>query len=270
VAEFNPMRWWRSLLAAPNTSPAKTLIVALLVALVCAVVVSVTAVTLRPLQQANLAAERQARMQQMLAGLPGLEDLISGTGGGSLDVVLVDLDTGAPVENVDPATFDERAAAADPATSQEIPEEADIAKLGRRANMAPVYVLRRDGKLALLILPVDGAGYESHLYGYLAIEGDLNTIAALTFYEQGETPGIGARITDPDWEALWPGTEIADAEGNVRVEVVRGRATEPYQVAAITGATRTSTGVSNLLQFWLGPDGFGPFLERLKSGDIEL
>lgn len=270
MADLNPVNWWRRLLDAPNTSPAKTLVVALLVALVCAVVVSVTAVTLRPLQQANLAAERQARMQEMLAGLPGLEDLISGAGGGSLDIVLVELDTGTLVQGIDPASFDERAAAADPASSREIPEEADIANLGRRANIAPVYALKRDGKLALLILPVDGAGYESHLYAYLAIEGDLNTIAALTFYEHGETPGIGARITDPDWEQLWPGTEIADADGNVRVEVVRGRATEPYEVSGITGATRTSRGVSNLLQFWLGDDGFGPFLKRLKSGEIEL
>jgi len=270
VAELNPLRWWRSLLAAPNTSPLKTLVVALMVALVCAVVVSVTAVTLRPLQQANLAAERQARMQEMLANLPGVEDLISGAGGGSLDVVLVDLDTGEPVENMDPATFDQRAAAADPATSREIPEEADIARLKRRSNFAPVIAVRRAGELALLVLPVHGAGYESQLYGYLAIEGDLNTIAALTFYEHGETPGIGARIADPEWEQLWPGTEIADAEGNLRVEVVRGRATEPYQVAGLTGATRTSTGVSNLVRFWLGEYGFGPFLERLKSGEIKL
>lgn len=270
MAELNPFRWGRWLLEAPNTSPVKTIAVALIVAVVCAVLVSVSAVTLRPLQEANLAAERQARMQQMLAGLPGLEDVISGAGGGSLGAALVDLDTGTLVDDVDPATFDQRAAAVDPAASREVPEDADIAKLGRRSNLAPVYFVRRDGELALLVLPVHGAGYESTLYAYLAIEGDLNTIAALSFYEQGETPGIGDRITDPAWERQWPGTEIADADGNIVVEVVRGRASEPYEVTGITGATRTGRGVTNLVQFWLGEYGFGPFLERLKSGDIEL
>jgi len=100
------------------------------------------------------------------------------------------------------------------------------------------------------------------------LQGDLETIAALTFYEQGETPGLGARIQDPTWEALWPGTKIADAEGNIAIEVVKGGATEAWQVDGLTGATRTSNGVTNLLRFWLGDWGYGPFLERLKSGEI--
>jgi Na+-transporting NADH:ubiquinone oxidoreductase subunit C len=106
------------------------------------------------------------------------------------------------------------------------------------------------------------------LYGYLALQGDLKTIAALIFYEQGETPGLGARVQEPAWEALWPGTSIADDSGQIAVEVVRGQATEDWQVDGLTGATRTGNGVTSLLQFWLGEWGYGPFLERLESGEI--
>mgnify|MGYP000277106498 CR=1 FL=1 len=81
---------------------------------------------------------------------------------------------------------------------------------------------------------------------------------------------IGSRIQEPAWEALWPGTEYAGPDGEIRVEVVRGKADEPWGVDGISGATRTSNGVSNLVRFWLGPDGYGPFLTRLASGEAGL
>ena len=80
-----------------------------------------------------------------------------------------------------------------------------------------------------------------------------------------ETPGLGARIENDAWQALWPGKQVADAEGVIRIEVVKGAGAGPHEVDGITGATRTSTGVTNLLRFWLGPDGYGPYLERLRS-----
>lgn len=269
MASPGPLSLWRRLLELPNTSPTKTLVMAIIVSLVCAVTVSVTAVTLKPLQDANQLAERQARMEQMLATLPGLGDLIAEAGGDALDAYLVDLATGSLVDG-DALAFDQLAAADDPETSTALSAEADIAGLGQRENTAPVYVLRDGDDLSLVVLPVRGQGYQSLLQGYLALNGNLETIAALTFYEQGETPGLGSRIQEPAWEALWPGTEYAGPDGEIRVEVVRGKADEPWEVDGITGATRTSNGVSNLVRFWLGPDGYGPFLTRLASGEAGL
>ncbi len=65
----------------------------------------------------------------------------------------------------------------------------------------------------LLVLPMHGVGYQSTITAMLALEADLTTIAALAIIGQGETPGLGARIEDPDWPALWPGKQIADADG---------------------------------------------------------
>lgn len=242
MASANPLLWWRGFLALPNDKPAKSLGVALLVALVCSLFVSVTAVTLKPLQDANRLAERVARML-------GMVEILSE---GVPDPRFVELATGAY-------------ASRDPGTGTELAADRDIAGLGSREDVATVFELRDGGELRLVILPVRGTGYQSTLKGYLALGGDLSTVAALTFYEQGETPGLGARVEDPSWQALWPGKQVADSEGVIRVEVVKGAGEGPHEVDGISGATRTSTGVSNLLRFWLGADGYGPYLERLRS-----
>lgn len=270
MAESTSTNPVRNILDRPNTDPVKTVVVTLAVALICAIAVSTAAVSLRPIQQANLDAARQARMQQMVANLPGLGDLIMEAGADSLQAMLVDIQTGAPVTDMDAASYDQKAAAADPETALKLDPANDTVKLGAIAPYAPVYLLRDgSGDLALVVLPVSGSGYLSKLYGYLALNGDLETIAALTFYEQAETPGLGARIQDPAWEALWPGTQIANDQGEVAVGVVKGKATEAWEVDGISGATNTGTGVTNLLRFWLGPNGYGPFLEKLKNGEIE-
>lgn len=237
----SPFSWWRHFLRLPNDSPAKALGVALLVALACAFVVSVTAVTLRPLQKANRLADSAAHMLELLETL----------GAGIPDTRLVDLSTGAYVSR-------------DPGTRTELPDNRDLAGLGSREDVATVFELRDGGLLRLVILPVRGAGYQSVLKGYLALKADLNTVAALTFYEQDETLGMGARVEDDAWQALWPGKQITDAEGVIRIKVVKGAGAGVHEVDGISGATRTGNGVTNLLQFWLGPDGYGPYLDRLK------
>ncbi|MGB5557600.1 MAG: NADH:ubiquinone reductase (Na(+)-transporting) subunit C [Paracoccaceae bacterium] len=261
----NPLEHWRRFLARPNDDRLKTLGVAVLVAFVSAVVVSVTSVSLKPLQDAHLEAERQARMERMLDTLPGLRDLMLEAGVDALETRIVDLTDGSFAEDVDPASYDMARAAEDPETSIELPPGADIAGLKRRANYAPVYLLEREGALMLIVLPVQGVGYQSTIRAMLALEADLTTIAALAIIEQGETPGLGARIEEPEWQALWPGKQIADADGTIMISVVRGAATEPYEVDGISGATRTGNGITNMLRFWLGDYGYGPFLTRLKA-----
>ena len=268
MADLNPLAWWRRFLALPNDSRVKTLGVALLVALVSAVVVSMTAVTLKPLQLANLERQRQARMEAMIAALPGMADILRDAGVDLLETRLVDLDTGSFNTDIDPAGYNQRAAASDPARSTALPSAVDVAGIGQRENMAPVYILRRGQEIALIVLPVHGSGYQSTIYAYLALEADLNKVAALTVYEQGETPGLGSQVEDPAWQALWPGKEIADETGAIRISVIRGQASGPYEVDGITGATRTMTGITNMLRFWLGEHGFGPFLARLRAGEI--
>lgn len=266
MADQAPRGPWQRFLARPNSDRGKTLGVAFLVALVCGLAVSTAAVSLRPLIAANVDAERQARMAAMLADLPGIGDILAEAGAGAVDLQLVDLASGTLVSDRDPASYDPLAAAADPAMSTELSRAEDFAGLGRRENIAPVYLVRRDGALALLVLPVRGTGYGGLIKAYLALEGDLDTVAAFTVYEQSETPGLGGRITEPDWQAQWAGKQFAQ-DGAVVIEVVRGEASGPHEVAGISGASVTGYAVTDMVQFWLGPSGYGPFLERLRAGD---
>ena len=261
----SPFALWKRFLAQPNTDPTKTLGIALLVALVCGLVVSTAAVTLRPFIVANIDAERQARMAAMLSDLPGIGEILAEVGEGAVEVLLVDLRTGELTDEVDPANYDPLAAAADPEQSTALSRAEDFAGLGRRENVAPVYLVRRDRRIALLVLPVRGAGYQSTIKAYLALEGDYNTVAALTVYEQGETPGLGARIAEPGWQAQWAGKEVT-RDGDIVIEVVRGESSGPNEVAGISGASVTGYAVTDMIQFWLGPLGYGPFLDRLRTG----
>ena len=122
-----------------------------------------------------------------------------------------------------------------------------------------------------MILPVHGAGLWSTLYGYLSVAPDGNTIEGFRFYSHAETPGLGDQIDDPDWLAQWVGRQIAGPDGEPRFEVVRGtvqRADNPaaiHQVDGLSGATLTGRGVTNLVRYWTGPHGFGPYLDRFRQ-----
>ena len=251
-----------------TASAARALMTAVGVAMVCALVVSYAAVTLRPYYIANLEAERNAQLESILNALSQVAGDVDPA---DVEARVVELDSGQYSRILDPLTYDARKAAMDPNVSTLIPPEFDLAAIKSRPDHAVVFIMRnQDGTIRVLILPVYGVGYQSTLYGYLALAEDVNTVLALRFYEQNDTPGIGARIQDPAWEALWPGKRVFDDAGELRTGVARGRVTggspdADYMVDAVSGATRTSLGVHGLLRFWLGDFGFGPYLARVRE-----
>jgi len=253
----------------PGAGPLRTAGVAVAVCLVCSALVSTTAVYLRPLQEANRERERQERIRDIVARQPGLGELFSDVSDSSVAARVVELETGEWADWIDPASYDQQRAALDPLQSDALPPERDLAGIGRRARYATVYLVRRGERLVLVILPVHGQGYASTLRGFLALPPEGDSVRALAFHEHAETPGLGAEIEDPDWLAEWVGKRVRDEQGRVRLGVAADVADPdapdyPYTVDGITGATRTGEGVTNLLRFWLGDDGFGPFLERIR------
>ena len=251
-----------------SDSPVNALKTALVVALVCAMLVSITAVSLRPLYLANLEAERMERLASILQTL---NQLAGGMRPEDIEVRVVKLENGAYAEDIDPATYDARRAANDPGKSVTIPPQQDLAGIKRRADHAVVYLIRNSNrKIDAVILPVRGVGYQSALYGYLALAADANEILALKFYEHGETPGLGGEVDNPRWKALWPGKQVYK-DGTVKIGLVKGSvdpagANADWEIDGLSGATLTARGVTNLVQFWLGEDGFEPFLENLRTG----
>jgi len=262
---------WLSVRRWPRESASRAIVVTLLVCTLCSALIAVTVGTLEPYRERNRAASRAARVQEIVAGIPGLADILGPVTAEGLERRWVDLETGAYADADELADYDPRKAARDPETSTQLPPERDIAGITRRAHYASVFLVTDDQeRIRLVILPVHGAGYASTLYGYLALDADLNTIRALTFYEHGETPGLGSEIDNPRWREQWSGKWVRDPAGVLRIEVARGTRSQDeelarYQVDGISGATRTGVGVTNLLRFWLGPDGFGPYLDRLRE-----
>ena len=106
MADLNPIALWRRFLVLPNDSRVKTLVVAFLVSAVCAVLVTVATVTLRPIQAQNRAAEQQARLEALIAAVPGISDLIAQAGGEALSTVVIDLDAGGAASEVTPETLE--------------------------------------------------------------------------------------------------------------------------------------------------------------------
>ena len=240
--------------------------VALTVAFVCAVLVSAVAVGLRPIQKANVEAERIAQLELVLVALSDIGRNLSIEG---LDSRIVELGSGAYDDSIDVSTFDAEAAAGKPGTSEAIPAELDVAGIKRRARHARVYLVRDAAdRIELIILPVYGRGYQSTLRAWLVLDGDTRTVRALKFYQHGETPGVGARIDEPGWEAQWRDLSAYDDEGVLRIGVRLHAGVDEYsafKVDGISGATRTAQGVDGMMRFWLGEFGFAPYLQRVRE-----
>ncbi|WP_299593013.1 Na(+)-translocating NADH-quinone reductase subunit C [uncultured Microbulbifer sp.] len=250
-----------------------TLIVALVLCIVCSVVVSTAAVMLKPKQVAN--AQLDMKKNVLLAGgliEPGqtsakaIEEAF-----GNVTIKYVDLSTGKFTDQA-PAGGSGRAAAKDAGSSERLPADQDIARIIRRENTKEVYLVEDNGELQRIILPVRGSGLWGQMYGFLALENDLKTVAGLGFYEHKETPGLGGEVDNPRWKSQWEGKQVFDSERNVDISVIKGsvdpnNANAVHQVDGLSGATLTSRGVNNLINFWLGSEGFGPFLKNLKAGE---
>ncbi len=244
------------------------------VCLVCALFVAFSAVGLRERQEANIVLDRQKKVLTVAGLMEDGQSLqaeeVAAIFASSIQAKVVLLETGEIDPEIDPASFDQKAAMADPATSKTAPP--NRAKVQRLPNHGVVFDVVKDGELTSMIIPIEGKGLWSTLYGYIALAPDSKTIVGITFYEHGETPGLGGEVDNPSWKAKWPGRIAFNSRWQPVIGVKKGIAgppeADPHQVDGLSGATITSRGVTALVRFWLGDDGFGPYLAnyRAKAG----
>jgi Na+-transporting NADH:ubiquinone oxidoreductase subunit C len=261
-------RYADKVLALPNDSFEKTVMVALALCFACAVVVSASAVALKPLQVSNKALDMKKNILDVVGLLREGEDIDEAFK--QFETRIVDLDTGECVDTIDAATFDQRKAAKDPELSVAIERKQDIAGIKRREKYAKVYLLKEGDKVKAIILPVHGYGLWSTMYGFLALEGDGESVIGINFYDQAETPGLGGEVVNPKWRALWKGKKLYDESGEPRLGLIKGNVdpSKPgaeYQVDGLAGATLTSVGVTNLVRYWMGRQGYALYLEKTRS-----
>jgi len=258
----------------------KTLGFVLLICLVCAALVSIAAVGLKPLQTANKLLDKQTKILEasgLLAIALDPENIKSaGTQAQSIvalyeqrvEAKMINLEKGTIIEgNVN--TFDERAESRDSAKSTKPIN--DIAGLSRRADNAVIYLVKnQQGQLETIVLPIVGSGLWDLMYGFVGLAPDFNTVKSVVYSDLKETPGLGAEVLNPKWKALWPGKKMFNEQGDVVIKIVKGGAKKDdiHGVDALSGATLTSNGVEHTLHFWLGNEGYGPFIAKFRNGGL--
>lgn len=244
-----------------------------MVCLACSLVVSVSAVALRGLQTQNANNEMKINILRA-AGLAGADEKLSAA---KIDEkfkevvpVVVELATGELDKSKNPLEYKMYAAAQNNQDGRALSE--DPTNIKRIAKHGSAYVLLKGEDIDRLILPIQGYGLWSTMYGFTALtfKNEQPEIAGITFYQQAETAGLGSRITEPAWQSKFEGRLPYDSNGKPQLEIVKTKSSyDDNQVEAIAGATLTSKGVENMMNFWLGEQGYQPFVERIVGGEID-
>ena len=132
------------------------------------------------------------------------------------------------------------------------------------AGKFPVFEVR-EGRV---VVPVTGMGLWGPIWGYVALEKDMNTVAGVIMAHKGETPGLGAEISTAKYQANFVGKTIFEGDKFVSVTLRKGGAKDPaHEVDAISGGTKTSDGVTAMLYNSLA--NYLPLLEAKRRAAVE-
>ena len=238
--------------------------------LVCSAIISLIAIQLRSLQIENAVLDQQKK----IVSSAGLKEVYASVENAMSNIksIIINLDEGEIVD-LNPQTYELAKELREDGKYKFLSAEEDIASIKKREKFSKIYIEYKDDKINTIILPVRGYGLWGILYGYLALENDFNTVAGLEFYEHKETPGLGAEIDNPKWKSLWKGKKIYKDNGEVSLKVIKGSVLNNsinynYEVDGLSGATLTCNGVSNLIAYWMGNDGYLNFIQKLKEIDV--
>lgn len=241
-----------------------TLTVVVLLSLICSLIVAGAAVLLKPTQDIQKVLDKQKNILQA-AGLMQPNTNVQETYAKFIEPKIVDLATGDYVEGV--TNFDAKVAAKDPAQNVVINPADDKANIKVRAKYAEVYLVKdAAGKVSQVVLPMYGNGLWSIMYGFVAVQPDANTVNGITYYEQGETAGLGGEIANSNWQKNFVGKKLFNANNEVALTVGKGAsADKDHGIDGLSGATLTSNGVDGSFKYWFGANGFGPYLTKFKA-----
>jgi len=258
----------------------KALVVGFGVAFVCSVLVSTAAVVLQPLQEKNRLFEKKRNIIVVSGLMDQVEEAgneeIDDTYSRSVEPVILNLQTGEQIDQQTAPSFlkNENYRYSDllnrPDYVNRIPDAEDIAGIAKIPTHIQIYYILSGGQQERIILPIVGKGVWSTMYGFLALDLDGRTVKGITFYEHGETPGLGGEIQNPRWQAGWKGKQVYNDQWEPVLQVLKGKITPTmentqYKVDGLSGATLTGNGVTNTVRFWLGKHGYQTFLKNLSE-----
>jgi len=267
------------MLPEKRDSITNTFVVTLVLCTACSLLVSTAAVALKDVQGKNKLLDRQKNIVEA-AGLGNrsgelkAKEITDMFTDGTIERRVVDLQTGEYVTDraIANDSFDERKAAKDETLNIAINTSKFRIGIPKREKYTWVYLVKdKQGQLEQVVLPIYGKGLWSTMYGFVSLNSDLKTINGLTYYEHGETPGLGGEVENPKWKKQWQGKKLwrgDRADAMLAVGVAKGSPTSenlPYMVDGLSGATITSRGVDSMLKYWFSSDAFGPYLEKLAA-----
>jgi Na+-transporting NADH:ubiquinone oxidoreductase subunit C len=230
-----------------------TFIFSSIMVVVVAILLSVAAISLAPYQSKNIRIEK---MKNILTSVSVTVET------DKTEPVFKQFITHEIVLNTKGEEVKDKVAAFD----IDLKKELDKIKSGKTdEQLFPLFIANKEGK-TFYIIPVRGKGLWGPIWGYISLEGDMNTIYGASFGHKGETPGLGAEIETTKFQQQFIGKKIFDENGNfVSVSVIKGGAppTDMHGVDAISGATITSKGVTEMLERTLS--NYIPYFKSRKS-----
>ena len=239
------------------------MIIPLIACIACAGIVLVTAVSVRPEQNLNIENEKKLKILAAAGIVTNEVDKEFS----KIETLYIDFVSNQLIQIE--GNYDHIKASASAESSSIIPKKQDIAILKRRENVAPIYVwYSEEEQIQKVVLPIRGYGLWGTLYGYISLDADLNTVKGIEYYDHKETPGLGGEVDSPAWKSDWNGKKVYNSSGEVILYVTKGPSSEDYEIDGISGATLTSNGVTNMIRYWLGENGYGPVLQQLREGSV--
>ncbi|MCF7796501.1 MAG: NADH:ubiquinone reductase (Na(+)-transporting) subunit C [Lentisphaeria bacterium] len=226
---------------------------AAIVTIVCGVLLASAATLLKPMQQENIQTDIK---KNILKAVSLLESEKAYTKTEILDL------------------FDERMTSIVVNPEGEVLEglKAEDVNPAEEPDHLPIYLLKdKSDDVIAYCIPIEGKGLWSTIHGYLALEADLNTVRGVTFYDHGETPGLGGEISQQWFQDNFSGKKILDESGNlVSITVAKGQVRDDakgkeHLVDGISGATLTGNGINQFLFSDL--ERYNPYFEEIRNQD---
>jgi len=235
---------------------------AAIMVIVAAALLSAAAMILKPFQERNMAIEKMGGILTA-AKITGVEkeETIAKFNQYVTDAIVVDQD-GKIIESLTEGEKED-------GTAFKLNMKEQLYKKSKGENFElPVYKVDNNGEI-IYIFPMLGTGLWGPIWGNIALADDLNTIVGVTFGHKGETPGLGAEITTPEFTKQFIGKQIFDANNKfTSIMVVKGGAKilpqnqQIHGVDAISGGTITSNGVNDMIKNVL--ESYLPYIEKQK------
>ena len=228
------------------SSNVKTFLFAGVLCVVCSFLLTFAATALKPFQQANALADQQKNVMKVLRLLEAEKSY-----------------SNAEIQGL----FNQNVKSAFVSSTGDVVMEETKGAL-------PIYLRVQDHQIQSYAIPISGYGLWSTLYGFLSIAADGNTVEGITFYEHGETPGLGAECEKPWFQNNFVGKKISNADGDfVSIDIAKSAVPadipedqKQHAVDGISGATITTNGIEAFIKTDLQK--YEPFSKRLRSGEL--